>query len=119
MNLSDLFSMALLMVKELILDFPHISALIVIGALIPWGFALIRKISPYDWKRVWKPAFIFSLLSGIIAFFALPQFFHSGLSHLNYATDWLFHIASVISIMVYAWLIAVPALLLWCRKCRV
>lgn len=118
MNLSDLFFMALLMVKELMFDFPHISALIIACALIPWCFAIFRRVPYHHWKKVWKPALLFTLICGVIAFFALPIFFHSGLSHLNYATDWLFHIASTVSIMIYAWLIAIPALLLWCRWCK-
>lgn len=115
MGLTDLFFMALLMVRELIINYPHISSLIVLGICIPWGIALWKRTNTTQgWKRVWKPALLFTIISGVVAFFLLPVFFHSGTQHLTYMTDWLFHIASVVSIMIYAWLIAVPALLLWC-----
>lgn len=117
MGLGDLFFMALHMVRELMMDYPHVTSLIVLCAVLPWGFAISRKLSSQDWKRVWKPALTFSLICGALAFVLLPTFFHSGLGHMNYLTDWLFHIASTLSIMVYAWLIAVPALLLWCNQC--
>lgn len=114
MSLSDLFFMALLMVYELILAYPHLSAAIVAGIIIPWAWALAKRVAFKNWYRVWRPALLFTLLSGVVAFFALPVFFHSAHTHLNYYVDWLFHIASTASIMAYAWLVVVPLLLLWC-----
>lgn len=114
MSFTDLFFMALLMVRELIIDYPHISAAIILTVILVWGLALRNRIDPHNWKRVRKQAFVLTLISGVAAFFLLPIFFHSGLKHMNYLTDWLFHIASTTSIMVYVWLITVPALLMWC-----
>ena len=114
MSFTDLFFMAILMVRELIIDYPHVSAAIILTLVLIWGLALKNHIDPHNWKRVRKQALVITLIAGAAAFFLLPMFFHSGLGHLNYLTDWLFHIASVASIMVYVWLITVPALLLFC-----
>ncbi|MBR5941255.1 MAG: hypothetical protein IKZ88_08345 [Neisseriaceae bacterium] len=114
MSFTDLFFMAILMVRELIIDYPHVSAAIILTVVLIWGLALKNHIDPHNWKRVRKQALVITLIAGAAAFFLLPMFFHSGLGHLNYLTDWLFHIASVASIMVYVWLITVPALLLFC-----
>lgn len=112
MSLTDLFFMALLMLRELIASFPWLSLLIVIVLFVPWVLALLRRQPLRGVKSTLIPALIFALVSGVIAFFVLPIFFDSGLGHLRYLTDWLFHLASTASIMGYAFLVAIPVLLL-------
>ena len=78
MSFTDLFFMAILMVRELIIDYPHISAAIILTVILIWGLALRNRIDPRNWKRVRKQAFVVTLISGVAAFFLLPIFFHSG-----------------------------------------
>ena len=59
---------------------------------------------------------VLGMLGGVIAFFVLPIFFDSSLGHMRYLTDWLFHLASTASIAGYAFLVAIPVLLLMRRN---
>lgn len=112
----DLIWMALYMVRELMAAYPLLSVLIVVVLLLPWVLALWRKAPLKNLRKVWLQAVVLALVCGAVAFFLLPLFFKSGLQHMNYYVDWLFHIGSVASVMVYAWFVAAPLLLLRTRR---
>ncbi|MDO5686215.1 MAG: hypothetical protein Q4G42_02310 [Neisseria sp.] len=110
MSVIDLIFMALQMVWELIKVYPLLSALIVLVAVLPWLCVLIRgtPLRAILNRSTFKSALWKALLCGVIAFFVLPWFFKSDLGELRYFVDWLFHIASALSIAAYALLIFLP-----------
>ncbi len=53
-------------------------------------------------------ALVVAFIVGIVAYFFLPKIVKSKLSEVNYYMDWLFHIASTVGAMVYAFLVLWP-----------
>ncbi len=73
---------------------------------IPIVLILLVIFAPFrNWQHGKITALISALIAGTLAFFLLPVLFHSSLSNISYLTDWLFHIACVLVVIIYVYLV--------------
>lgn len=99
-----MLSMMFYTIIETIIEFPVTTALLV--ALPVLSIAWVLFNADKDWQSAKKPAYLMALATGLIAFFFLPMLFSSSLFELRYIVDWLFHLAFVMGLMLYAFFVA-------------
>ncbi len=102
MGLQSLFSIII----QTVITFPVFFAIAIGLPVLAILWALFGKNK--RWGSAAKPAFFLALLAGVAAFVGLPYFFRSSFSDISYLTDWLFHISSVIAVMIYTFVV------FWC-----
>lgn len=102
-----LLNQALMMLWEAILENATLASALLLTLLVAWGYWGIVG-------RHKKPAYRFAgMLAGIIAvigFFTLPLFFNATLGNLTYWVDWAFHLAMVIALLVYSYVVILPVI---------
>lgn len=91
------------LIIELILIYPAIAAVLIGLPAVALIVALLG--GQKNWSAAKKPALVFALIAGLVAFFGLPTLFKSSLSEISYYVDWLFHLGYVVAVMVYVYLV--------------
>ncbi|MBO1530507.1 hypothetical protein J3492_04690 [Psychrobacter sp. F1192] len=100
-----LLNQAFMMLWEAILENATLVIALVLILLVAWGYWVAIGRSK---QLAYRLAAISAVVVAIIGFFALPVFFKAGLSDMSYWVDWAFHLATVLALLVYAYLVLLP-----------
>ena len=95
----------LMMMWEAILANKLLVVLLQAVLIAPWLFWLINSRQTAFNHRM---SLILAGIVAILGFFLLPLFFSATLSDLSYWVDWAFHIAMVIALLVYSYVVLLP-----------
>ena len=100
-----LLNQAFMMLWEAILENRTVVITLLLILLIAWSY----------WIAAGREKQLAYLLTGVLAaivasigFFMLPMLFKASLSDLTYWVDWAFHIAMVLALLIYAYLVLLP-----------
>lgn len=100
-----LLNQALMMLWEAILENAMLVTVLLLVLLVAWGY----WVAAGRYKQLsHRLAIILAIVVAIIGFFTLPLFFSATLGDLTYWVDWVFHLAMVIALLVYAYVIILP-----------
>ncbi len=100
-----LLNQALMMLWEAILENATLVIALMLILLGAWGYwAAIGRSK----QLAHRLAGISALVVATIGFFVLPMLLKASLSDLSYWVDWVFHLAMVLALLVYAYLVLLP-----------
>jgi hypothetical protein len=100
-----LLNQAFMMLWEALLENATLVSILLLILLVAWGFwAMVGR----DKKLTHRLAILLAIAVAIIGFFMLPLFFNATLGDLTYWVDWAFHMAMVIALLVYAYVVMLP-----------
>ena len=95
----------LMMLWEAILENGLLVVILLTLLIMPWLYWLIKnRQKTFNHRR---SAWI-ALGIAILGFFFLPLYFSATLFDLSYWVDWAFHIAMVVAVFVYSYLVWLP-----------
>ncbi len=100
-----LLNQALMMLWEAILENATLVIILLLILLVAWGYWAIMARKKQLMPRL---AALSAIMVGVIGFFTLPLFFKASLADMNYWVDWAFHIATVLALLIYAYLVLLP-----------
>lgn len=102
-----LLNQAFMMLWEAILENASLVIVLVLMLLITWVYWAVMGNSK---RAASRPAAISAIVVAVIGFFGLPIFFKASLSDMSYWVDWAFHLATVLALLIYAYLVMLPLL---------
>jgi hypothetical protein len=95
----------LMMLWEAILENGLLVAILLTLLIVPWLYWLIKnKQKTFNHRR----SALIALGIAILGFFFLPLYFSATLFDLSYWVDWAFHLAMVIALLLYSYLVCLP-----------
>ncbi|RGD93488.1 hypothetical protein [Acinetobacter sp. SWAC57] len=95
----------LMMLWEAILENGLLVAILLTLLIVPWLYWLIKnRQKKFNHRRSTWIAFSIAILG----FFFLPLYFSATLFDLSYWVDWAFHLAMVIALLFYSYLVCLP-----------
>ncbi len=100
-----LLNQAFMMLWEAILENAMLVSVLLLILLVAWGYWVAVGRHKQLTHRL---AIMLAVLVAIIGFFTLPLFFSATLGDLTYWVDWAFHLAMVIALLVYAYIVMLP-----------
>lgn len=100
-----LLNQAFMMLWEAILENATLVIALLLIFLAAWGYWGVKGRHK---KLAHRFAGVLAAIVAVIGFFMLPMLFKASLSDLNYWVDWAFHIAMVLALLVYAYLVLLP-----------
>ncbi len=98
-----LIQQMLMMMWEAIIEFQQLVIVLLMLPLFTWIVGSFLKK-----PKCHKLGLGIALVVAIIGFFGLPSLFSASLSALSYWVDWAFHIAMVIALLVYSYIVVLP-----------
>lgn len=102
-----LLNQAFMMLWEAILENASLVVTLLLMLLIAWVYWAVignRK------RLAHRLAALSAIVVAVIGFFGLPIFFKASLSDMSYWVDWAFHLATVLALLIYAYLVLLPLL---------
>lgn len=100
-----LLNQAFMMLWEAILENATLVTTLLLVLLIAWGYWIIKGRQK---KLAYRVAGMLAAIVAVIGFFGLPMLFKASLASLTYWVDWAFHVAMVLALLVYAYLVLLP-----------
>lgn len=100
-----LLNQAFMMLWEAILENATLVIALMLLLLVAWGYWIAVGRNK---KLAYRLAGLLAIVVAIIGFFMLPMMFKASLSDLTYWVDWTFHLAMVLALFVYAYLVLLP-----------
>lgn len=99
-----LFQQMLMMAWEAVLENWFMAILLITILVFSWA----TKRRTHRARINHKVSLMLALTAAILAFFGLPYVFSAELVDLTYWVDWVFHIAMVLGVFVYVYLVVMP-----------
>lgn len=100
-----LLNQAFMMFWEALMENATLVIILLLILLLVWGFWATTGRSRQMRHRL---ATLLAVVAAAIGFFALPVFFKASLSDMNYWVDWAFHIAMIVALLIYSYLVLLP-----------
>ena len=100
-----LLNQMFMMLWEALLENATLVIVLLLILLVAWGYWVTIGRSR-QWKH--RLTALSAVVIAVIGFFTLPMFFKSSLANMTYWVDWAFHIAMVIALLIYAYLVLLP-----------
>jgi hypothetical protein len=100
-----LLNQALMMLWEAILENATLVTALLLILLVAWGY---WGVAGRHKKMAHRLAMMLAVAVAVLGFFTVPLFFSATLGDLTYWVDWAFHLAMVIALLVYAYIVLLP-----------
>ena len=100
-----LLNQALMMLWEAILENATLVIALIMVLLVAWSYWIAAGRKK---QLAYRLTGLLATVVAIAGFFMLPMLFKASLSDLTYWVDWAFHIAMVLALLIYAYLVLLP-----------